>query len=93
MNKQQEIENKIQLEALEAKFDKCIAEINRLNNIIVQTPAVRPTNFLNIKEVTEIAGLSRKTVENDIERGRLKVVHRGKRKLVTQQAADEYLNQ
>jgi len=92
MNKQQEIENKIQLEALEAKFDKCIAEINRLNNIIVQTPAVRPTNFLNIKEVTEIAGLSRKTVEDDIERGRLKVVHRGKRRLVTQQAADEYLN-
>lgn len=92
MNKQQEIENQIQLEALEAKLDGCIAEINRLNQIIVQTPAVRPTNFLNIKEVTEIAGLSRKTVENDIERGRLKVVHRGKRRLVTQQAADEYLN-
>jgi len=93
MTEKEIAENKIQLEALEAKFDKCIAEINRLNNIIVQTPAVRPTNFLNIKEVTEIAGLSRKTVENDIERGRLKVVHRGKRKLVTQQAADEYLNQ
>ena len=93
MNNQQEIENQIQLEALEAKLDGCIAEINRLNQIIVQTPAVRPTNFLNIKEVTEIAGLSRKTVENDIERGRLKVVHRGKRRLVTQQAADEYLNQ
>ena len=93
MTEKEIAENKIQLEALEAKFDKCIAEINRLNNIIVQTPAVRPTNFLNIKEVTEIAGLSRKTVEDDIERGRLKVVHRGKRRLVTQQAADEYLNQ
>ncbi len=92
MTEKEIAENKIQLEALEAKFDKCIAEINRLNNIIVQTPAVRPTNFLNIKEVTEIAGLSRKTVEDDIERGRLKVVHRGKRRLVTQQAADEYLN-
>ena len=61
--------------------------------MIAHSPGDKPTNFLNIKEVTEIAGLSRKTVENDIERGRLKVVHRGKRKLVTQQAADEYLNQ
>jgi len=92
MNKQQEIENQIQLEALEAKLDGCITEITRLNQIIAHGPEVKPTNFLNIKEVTEIAGLSRKTIENDIERGRLKVVHRGKRRLVTQQAADEYLN-
>jgi hypothetical protein len=93
MNKQQEIENQIQLEALEAKLDGCIAEITRLNQIIAHAPEVKPTNFLNIKEVTEIAGLSRKIIEDDIERGRLKVVHRGKRMYVTQQAADEYLNQ
>ena len=93
MNKQQEIENQIQLEALEAKLNGCIAEITRLNQIIAHAPEVKPTNFLNIKEVTEIAGLSRKIIEDDIERGRLKVVHRGKRMYVTQQAADEYLNQ
>jgi hypothetical protein len=93
MNNQQEIENQIQLEALEAKLDGCIAEITRLNQIIAHAPEVKPTNFLNIKEVTEIAGLSRKIIEDDIERGRLKVVHRGKRMYVTQQAADEYLNQ
>ena len=92
MNKQQEIENQIQLEALEAKFDKMIDEIERLNKIIAYGPETKATKFLNIKEVTEIAGLSRTTIENDIERGRLKVVHRGKRRLVTQQAADEYLN-
>ena len=92
MTKQQEIENQIQIEALEAKFDKMIDEITRLNKIIAHGPEVKPTNFLNIKEVTKIAGLSRKTIEDDIERGRLKVVHRGKRRLVTQQAADEYLN-
>lgn len=92
MNKKQEIENQIQLDALEAKFDKCISEIEKLNKIIAFSPEVKATNFLNIKEVTKIAGLSRKTIEDDIERGRLKVVHRGKRRLVTQQAADEYLN-
>ena len=92
MTRKEIIENKIQLEALEAKFDLMIDEIERLNKIIDSTPTVKPTNFLNIKEVTEIAGLSRKTIEDDIERGRLKVVHRGKRRLVTQQAADEYLN-
>lgn len=93
MTEKEIAENKIQLEALEAKFDKMINEINRLTKIIDSTPTVKPTNFLNIKDVTEISGLSRKTVENDIEQGRLKVVHRGKRRLVTQQAADEYLNQ
>lgn len=93
MKEKEIIENKIQLEALEAKFDKCIAEIERLNKIIAHAPGDKPTSFLNIKDLTEIAGLSRKTIENDIERGRLKVVHRGKRRLVTQQAADEYLNQ
>jgi excisionase family DNA binding protein len=92
MTRKEIIENQIQLEALEAKFDKMIDEIERLNKIIAHGPGVKPTNFLNIKEVTKIAGLSRKTIEDDIERGRLKVVHRGKRRLVTQQAADEYLN-
>lgn len=93
MRKNQDIENQIQLEALEAKLDSCIDKIEKLNKTISNTSEVKPTNFLNIKDVTRIAGLSRKTIENDIERGRLKVVHRGKRKLVTQQAADEYLNQ
>jgi len=93
MRKNQDIENQIQLEALEAKLDACIDKIEKLNQVIANTSEVKPTNFLNIKDVTRIAGLSRRTIENDIERGRLKVVHRGKRKLVTQQAADEYLNQ
>lgn len=92
MRKNQDIENQIQLEALEAKLDACIDKIEKLNQVIANTSEVKPTNFLNIKDVTRIAGLSRRTIENDIERGRLKVVHRGKRKLVTQQAADEYLN-
>jgi|DEB0MinimDraft_6_1074348.scaffolds.fasta_scaffold00542_22 Fic family protein len=92
MNKQQEIENKIQLEALEAKFDKCIAEINRLNNIIASDPEIKQANFLTIKDMSNMSGLNRKTIENDIVKGRLKVVYRGNRKLVSQQAADEYLN-
>jgi len=93
MTKQEIAENKIQLEALEAKFDKCIAEINRLNNIIASGSEIKQANFLTIKDMSNFSGLNRKTIEDDIERGRLKVVHRGKRRLVTQQAADEYLNQ
>lgn len=92
MTKQEIAENKIQLEALEAKFDKCIAEINRLNNIIASGPEIKQANFLTIKDMSHMSGLNRKTIENDIVKGRLKVVYRGNRKFVSQQAADEYLN-
>jgi|DEB0MinimDraft_6_1074348.scaffolds.fasta_scaffold00850_11 hypothetical protein len=84
-----DIENEIKLQALETRLDEAIDRINHLTRFIEQPKA---PSFLTIKDVAEMAGLSRKTIETDIAENRLKVVHRGKRKVVTQKAADEYLN-
>lgn len=87
-----EAENKIALEALEQKLDTIIESIKEQNRIISQTPqSTRP--LMTIDDMSKLAGLSRKTLEYDIEKGRLKVVHRGKSKRITQKDAAEYLNQ
>jgi len=84
-------ENKIAIEALEQKLDTLVNSINKLTIQINQTP--QPTRpLMTIDDMSKIAGLSRKTLEYDIEKGRLKVVHRGKSKRITQKNAEEYLN-
>lgn len=88
-----EAENKIAFEALEKKLDTLVDSINKLTRQINQTPKISDKPFMTIDEMAKLAGLSRKTLEYDIEKGRLDTVQRGKSKKITQKDAAEYLNQ
>ena len=62
-----EAENKIAFEALEQKLDTLIESIKEQNRIISQTPQpIRP--LMTIDDMSKLAGLSRKTLEYDIEK-------------------------
>lgn len=94
MDQNQIIKNQMQLEALSDKFDSMIQNIEKLNEIIKDNkPTVKEgqTTF-TVRDVAKMAGLSPVTVQKDIDRGILNVVHRGDRKRVLADSAKEYIN-
>ena len=94
MTEREERENQIRLEALEAKLDGLVSNINYLTQVIDgKQPMLETKPFYTITDIARMAGLSKDTVKQDVDNEILKVVHRGKKKVVTQKAASEYLNQ
>jgi len=70
---------------------------NHINSAIQEIKRVKekfPTNKntpFSIQEVADMALLSRQIIEEDIKKGRLKTVTRGKRKFIPREEAHNYL--
>ena len=85
-------ENEDRLKALEARLNSSIENIEKLNKIIFTDKSINAgQRLLSIKDVSQMAGLSRSVIEHDIQEGILDVVHRGKRKLIPTKSAKKYI--
>ena len=73
------------LDALEARMDI----IEKLNKPNFKTETEKKP--LSINYVAKMAGFSRSVIEQDIKKGNLEFVPRGKRKLIPAKSAEKYI--
>ena len=80
----------LQQQAFNKRLELILLKLKELESIPFKGKPTSTT--LSIRQVAKASGLHRNTVQKDVDNGVLEVVHRGGRKRVTAQSADQYIN-